>query len=116
MAAKIEGTFGLDDNTFDFLAIAFGRIGGQNIGVKLSEEIENKLKELGYNIIIKDDRPEVLKQLKNIIIYDSWFELFDKLTEEQIDLIITFSFFKNFLPIKLLSKKLFLGRIVHQFC
>jgi hypothetical protein len=31
MAAKIEGTFGLDNNTFDFLAIAFGRIGGQNI-------------------------------------------------------------------------------------
>lgn len=26
-----------------------------------------KLKELGYNIVIKDDRPEVLKQLKNII-------------------------------------------------
>ena len=50
MAAKIEGTFRLDDNTFDFLAIAFGRIGGQNIGVKLSEEIENKLKELGYNV------------------------------------------------------------------
>ena len=50
MAAKIEGTFVLDDNTFDFLAIAFGRIGGQNIGVKLSEEIENKLKELGYNV------------------------------------------------------------------
>ena len=50
MAAKIEGTFGLDDNTFDFLAIAFGRIGGQNIGVKLSEEIENKLKGLGYNV------------------------------------------------------------------
>ena len=50
MAAKIDGTFGLDDNTFDFLAIAFGRIGGQNIGVKLSEEIENKLKELGYNV------------------------------------------------------------------
>ena len=50
MAAKIEGTFGLDDNMFDFLAIAFGRIGGQNIGVKLSEEIENKLKELGYNV------------------------------------------------------------------
>ena len=50
MAAKIEGTFGLDENTFDFLAIAFGRIGGQNIGVKLSEEIENKLKGLGYNV------------------------------------------------------------------
>ena len=50
MAAKIKGTFGLDDNIFDFLAIAFGRIGGQNIGVKLSEEIENKLKELGYDV------------------------------------------------------------------
>ena len=50
MAAKIDGTFEIDDNTFNFLAIAFGRIGGQNIGVKLSEEIENKLKELGYNV------------------------------------------------------------------
>jgi len=44
MAAKIEGTFEIDANSFEFLAIAFGRIGGQNIGVKLSEETENKLK------------------------------------------------------------------------
>ena len=50
MAAKIDGIFEIDDNSFEFSAIAFGRIGGQNIGVKLSEEIENKLKELGYNI------------------------------------------------------------------
>ena len=62
MAAKIEGTFGLDDNTFDFLAIAFGRIGGQNIGVKLSEEIENKLKELGYNV------DEVIDELQKKLI------------------------------------------------
>ncbi len=62
MAAKIEGTFGLDNNTFDFLAIAFGRIGGQNIGVKLSEEIENKLKGLGYNV------DEIIDELQNIII------------------------------------------------
>ena len=48
MAAKIEGTFEIDTNSFEFLAIAFGRIGGQNIGVKLSEETENKLKGLGY--------------------------------------------------------------------
>ena len=62
MAAKIEGTFGLDNNTFDFLAIAFGRIGGQNIGVKLSEEIENKLKGLGYNV------DEIIGELqKNLI-------------------------------------------------
>ena len=50
MAAKIEGIFEIDDNSFEFLAIAFGRIGGQNIGVKLSEETENKLKTLEYNV------------------------------------------------------------------
>ena len=50
MAAKINGTFDIDDNSFEFMAIAFGRIGGQNIGVKLSEETENKLKSLEYNI------------------------------------------------------------------
>ncbi len=50
MAAKIDGIFEIDDNSFEFSAIAFGRIGGQNIGVKLSEETENKLKALEYNV------------------------------------------------------------------
>ncbi len=50
MAAKINGTFDIDSNSFEFMAIAFGRIGGQNIGVKLSEETENKLKTLEYNV------------------------------------------------------------------
>ena len=50
MAAKINGTFEIDGNSFEFMAIAFGRIGGQNIGVKLSEETENKLKTLEYNV------------------------------------------------------------------
>jgi len=50
MAAKINGTFEIDANSFEFLAIAFGRIGGQNIGVKLTEETENKLKALEYNV------------------------------------------------------------------
>ncbi len=50
MAAKITGTFEIDNNSFEFTAIAFGRIGGQNIGVKLSEETENKLKSLKYNV------------------------------------------------------------------
>ena len=50
MAAKINGTFEIGNNSFEFMAIAFGRIGGQNIGVKLSEETENKLKSLEYNI------------------------------------------------------------------
>ena len=50
MAAKINGIFEIDDNSFEFMAIAFGRIGGQNIGVKLSTETENKLKSLEYNV------------------------------------------------------------------
>ena len=62
MAAKINGTFEIDSDSFEFLAIAFGRIGGQNIGVKLSEEIENKLKSLEYNV------DEVIDELqKNLI-------------------------------------------------
>ena len=62
MAAKIEGIFEIDDNSFEFLAIAFGHIGGQNIGVKLSEETENKLKTLEYNV------EEVIDELqKNLI-------------------------------------------------
>ena len=50
MAAKMNGTFELGDNTFEFSAIAFGRIGGQNIGVEPSEEMNNKLKEKGYDV------------------------------------------------------------------
>ena len=46
----MDGTFELDDNTFEFSAIAFGRIGGQNIGVEPSEEMNNKLKEKGYDV------------------------------------------------------------------
>ncbi len=50
MAAKISGTFEIDQNSFEFTAIAFGRIGGQNIGVKLSDETKNKLKFLKYDV------------------------------------------------------------------
>ena len=50
MAAKITGTFTLDTHTFRFNAIAFGRIGGQNIGAKISKITEKELEKLGYNI------------------------------------------------------------------
>jgi hypothetical protein len=48
MAAKITGKFEIDCNSFRFTAIAFGRIGGQNIGVKLSKTTEKALEKLGY--------------------------------------------------------------------
>ena len=50
MAAKITGNFTIDDHSFRFTAIAFGRIGGQNIGAKISKTSEKKLVSLGYNI------------------------------------------------------------------
>ncbi len=40
MAAKITGNFVINENSFRFTAIAFGRIGGQNVGVKLSKKTE----------------------------------------------------------------------------
>ncbi len=49
MAAKITGRFALDEHEFRFTAIAFGRIGGQNVGAKLSRATEQDLKRLGYD-------------------------------------------------------------------
>jgi hypothetical protein len=50
MAAKITGTFTINNNTFKFSAIAFGRIGGHNIGAKISKTTEKALEKLGYNV------------------------------------------------------------------
>lgn len=50
MAAKINGKFVIDGHSFRFSAIAFGRIGGQNIGAKISKTTEKELKNLGYNV------------------------------------------------------------------
>ena len=50
MAAKITGKFTLDDNEFRFTAIAFGRIGGQNVGAKISKKTEKELEKLGYDV------------------------------------------------------------------
>ena len=50
MAAKITGKFTIDDNEFRFTAIAFCRIGGQNVGAKLSSTTEKELEKLGYDV------------------------------------------------------------------
>ena len=49
MAAKINGRFVLDGHEFRFTAIAFGRIGGQNVGAKISKATEKKLRTLGHD-------------------------------------------------------------------
>ena len=50
MAAKITGKFTLEDNEFRFTAIAFGRIGGQNVGAKISKTTGQELEKLGYDV------------------------------------------------------------------
>ena len=62
MAAKITGDFQINENLFPFTAIAFGRIGGQNIGVKLTDETENNIKDLGFDI------DEVISELQRNLI------------------------------------------------
>ncbi len=49
MAAKINGKFVLNDEKFRFYAIAFGRIGGQNVVAKLSDATKRELKNMGYD-------------------------------------------------------------------
>ena len=62
MAAKISGKFTIDDHSFRFTAIAFGRIGGQNIGAKISKNTEKALVKLGYDV------EEVIAELqKNLV-------------------------------------------------
>ncbi|CUR52452.1 conserved protein of unknown function [Nitrosotalea devaniterrae] len=50
IAAKITGTFTIDSHPFKFTAIAFGRIGGHNIGAKISKTVEKSLVKLGYDV------------------------------------------------------------------
>ena len=50
MAAKVTGKFEIDNNSFRFTAIAFGRIGGQNVGAKISKTTQKSLEKLGYNV------------------------------------------------------------------
>ena len=63
MAAKITGKFVIDEHEFRFTAIAFGRIGGQNIGAKLSKTTESDLVKLGYDVdeIIMDIQTKLLQ-------------------------------------------------------
>jgi len=62
MAAKITGTFTIAEHSFRFTAIAFGRIGGQNVGAKISKITEKELKKLGY-----DSEEVILSIQKNLL-------------------------------------------------
>jgi len=62
MAAKITGTFTIDGKSFKFQAIAFGRIGGHNVGAKISKITQKELVKLGYNV------DEVMNELQQRLV------------------------------------------------
>ena len=54
IASKIVGYFTVRDQRFRFTAIAFGRIGGNNIGLKIAKKTLDKVKSMGID-------PEILQ-------------------------------------------------------
>lgn len=62
IAAKITGIFTIDAHPFKFTAIAFGRIGGHNIGAKISKTVEKNLVKLGYDV------DEVINELQQRLV------------------------------------------------
>jgi len=63
IAAKITGTFIIDEYSFRFSAIAFGRIGGHNISAKISKTTQKALINLGYNVddVINDLQQKLVR-------------------------------------------------------
>jgi len=63
IAAKITGVFTLDElYSFRFNAIAFGRIGGHNIGAKIPKSTQKAIAKLGYNV------DEVINELQQKLV------------------------------------------------
>jgi hypothetical protein len=50
IASKLTGYFIIADYKFRFSAIAFGRIGGHNISLKISKKTTKMISEIGYNV------------------------------------------------------------------
>ncbi len=49
VASKLSGYFIIDNDIYNFKAVAFGRIGGQNINVKIPETKYNQIKKMGMD-------------------------------------------------------------------
>ena len=63
IAAKISGVFTIDGRSFRFNAIAFGRIGGHNIGAKISKSVQKEIVKLGLNV------DEVIDMLQHKLVH-----------------------------------------------
>lgn len=63
IASKVNGYFTFKGEKIRFKAIAFGRIGGHNVNVKIAKKNENRLRQMGIDpqeLIVKVQRKMVL--------------------------------------------------------
>lgn len=63
IASKVNGYFTVRSEKIRFKAIAFGRIGGHNVNVKIAKKDEERLRKIGVDpeaLIIKVQRKMVL--------------------------------------------------------
>ncbi|MFQ5940197.1 MAG: hypothetical protein ACE5KA_00650 [Nitrososphaerales archaeon] len=63
IASKVAGYFTFRGQKIAFKALAFGRIGGHNVNVKISKKNEEKLRKMGVDpeeLIIKVQRKMVI--------------------------------------------------------
>src|ERR687885_2935031 len=49
IASKLTGYFIINNQKFNFAAIAFGRIGGHNISLKIAKKTLEKIKKIGLD-------------------------------------------------------------------
>ena len=49
IASKLTGYFIINNQKFNFTAIAFGRIGGHNISLKIAKKTLEKIKKIGLD-------------------------------------------------------------------
>jgi hypothetical protein len=49
IASKLTGYFIINNQKFNFTAIAFGRIGGHNISLKIAKKTWEKIKKMGLD-------------------------------------------------------------------
>lgn len=49
VASKLTGFFFINEKKYVFSAVAFGRIGGQNVNVKISKSSSEEIKKTGFD-------------------------------------------------------------------
>ena len=66
IASKVNGYFTFRGEKIRFKAIAFGRIGGHNVNVKIAKKNEERLRKMGVDpeqVIIRVQRKMVLGEM-----------------------------------------------------